>query len=96
MTGDVIQLAPSTNLTVGNVEKVGFAGEFANRAPGVDVGGVIGAVTRIGLEVDRHRAITGERQAEDDLFQVGSVVLAVTNEQTEVHHERHPASDLSF
>ena len=47
------------------------------------MGGVVGAVARVDLVVDRHRAVGAQAEAEHQLLQVRAVVFAVAAFQFE-------------
>ncbi len=62
---------------VGHVEKVAAAGQLAQQVPGVAVGLVVGHVAAFGAEVQRHAAVGGDREDEQELLQIGTMVLVV-------------------
>ena len=64
-------------LAVGHVEEVAAAGQLAEQIPGVAMGLVVGHVAAFGAEVQRHAAVGGDREDEQQLLQVGTMVLVV-------------------
>ena len=83
---DVRQLLVGAQFAVGHIEELRVGCDLAQRLPGLDVGGVVGAVTGIDLMVHRNRPVGTQAEAEHQLFQIGAVVLAVAPFQ------RHPAA----
>ena len=64
-------------LAISDVEEVAHADDLAQRLPGLDVGGVVGAVAWVDLVVDGHGAVGAQAEAEHQLFEVRAVVFAV-------------------
>ena len=74
---DIGHVLAGGQLAVGHVEEVPPAGQLAEQVPGVAVGLVVGHVAAGRAEVQRHAAIRGDREDEEQLFQVGAMVLVV-------------------
>ena len=64
-------------LAVGHVEEVASAGQLAEQVPGVAVGLVVRHVAAFRAEVQGHAAVGSDREDEQQLFQVGTMVLVV-------------------
>jgi hypothetical protein len=67
---------PGAEFAVGHVEEVVAAQDLAEALPGFPMGGVIGLVAGVSLEMDRDRSVGADGQAIDEVFEVGAVVLA--------------------
>jgi hypothetical protein len=64
-------------LAVGHVEEVAALRQGAEQIPGGAVGLVVGDVAALGLEIDRNSTIFGDREDEQELLEIGAVVLVV-------------------
>ncbi len=62
---------------VGDVEEPGPADQAAQRQPILDMQGIVGLITRMGLEVNRHGAIARNRHVVEELFEIRTMILAV-------------------
>ena len=65
-------------LAVGHVQKIASAGQLAKQFPGVAVGLVIGDVAVGRAKVQGHAAVRRDGEDEQQLLQVGTMVLVVT------------------
>ena len=63
MGDDVGQLPLSAQFAVGNVEELSRSMDLAQCVPGLDVGGLVVAIARIDLVMDRHGPVVGDAQA---------------------------------
>ncbi len=77
MLMDVGHVLRAGQLAVGDVEEVAAVRQLAEQVPGGAVGLVVGGVAALGLEIDRDSAVVGDREDEQQLFQVGAVILVV-------------------
>jgi hypothetical protein len=75
--GNVAHVVPRAELAVGHVEEVGVAEDAAQEVPGVGMHLVVAGVAVVGLAVDRHGAVGADGKAEQQLLEVGAVVLVV-------------------
>ena len=82
-------------LAVGHVEEVAPAGQLAEQVPGVAVRLVVHHVAACGPEVQRHAAVGGDREDEQELLQVGTMVLVVAEGDGQVGRPRFPSSAAS-
>src|SRR5262249_11151064 len=64
-------------LAVGHVEEVSMASHLAQEVPGLGMDLIIGDVAVVDLAMDRHGAVGAHRDAEEQLLQVGAVILVV-------------------
>ena len=76
--GDVAQILAAGQLAVGHVEEVGVADQLVQQVPGADVGTVVDRVAAGAGEIDRHVAVTGDRQDVEQLLEIGTPRLAVS------------------
>ena len=76
--GDVAEVLAAGQLAVGHVEEVGVADQLAEQVPGADVGPVVDRVAAVAGEIDRHAAVTGNRQDVEQLLEIGTPGLAVS------------------
>src|SRR5262249_48982063 len=74
---NMAHVVPCAELAVGYVQEVGVADHLAQEVPSLDVDLVVGNVAVVGLAMDRHSAVGADRDAEDQLLQVGAVILVV-------------------
>ncbi len=65
-------------LAVGHVQEVAAAGQLAEQVPGVAMRLVVGHVAACGAEVQRHAAVGRDREDEQQLLQIGTMVLVVS------------------
>ena len=93
MAHDVGQLLLSAQFAVGNVEELGRSMDLAQCVPGLDVGGLVVAIARIDLVMDRHSPVVGDAQAVDQLLQIGTMILAMAIAQ--LHAGTGPSRDPS-
>jgi hypothetical protein len=75
---DIVHVVAAAQLRVGDVEEIGSAGHVAQRVPSLDVGLRVIGVAVGAAKLHRHTAIVGERQDEDELFQIGPMILRET------------------
>ena len=75
---DVAQILAAGQLAVGHVEEVGMADQLVEQVPGPDVGAVVDRVAAGAGEIDRHVAVTGDRQDVEQLLEIGPPRLAVS------------------
>jgi hypothetical protein len=74
---DVRHVLGTRQLAVGEVKEVASAGQLAEQVPGGVVGLIVGGIAAPGLEIDRDPAVVGDGEDEQQLLEVGAVVLAV-------------------
>ena len=74
---DMRQLLMGTDLAIRYIQKIGGTGNLTQRIPGLNVQGIIGAITGVGFIVKGDRAIGADREVVDDLLEIGAMVFAV-------------------
>ena len=65
-------------LAIGHVEKVPSPGEPAEQVPGGAMGLVVDHIAALGLKIDRHSTVLGDGEDEEQLLQIGPVVLVMS------------------
>ena len=66
-----------TDLAVRYIQEIGLAGNLAKCISGLNVQGIVGAITRVGFVENGDRTIGADREIVDDLLEIGAMVLAV-------------------
>ena len=66
------QLLMGADLAVCHIQKIGLAGNLAQRIPGLNVQGIVGAITGVGFVVNGDRTIGADREVVDDLLEIGA------------------------
>jgi len=75
---DVSHVLPCAELRVCDVEKARRASDLSHRVPGLDVRLVVVRVAVVGLVVHRHGAIRTDGEGVDELLEIGTVILVVS------------------
>jgi len=68
MLNDMAQLLLSAELAIGYIDKKRVPVDMTQSVPGFNMGGVIIAVSRINVVMDRHGPVIGDAQAIDQLL----------------------------
>ncbi len=75
------QLGSGAELAIGDIEEIRPAMETTQIVPGLDVGGDIVGVARVDPVVNGDRPVRGNAQTEDQLFQIRSMIFALSTVQ---------------